>query len=238
MLAGKADAKGEKTCFQGEERFFPSEMLLFLTAGAVRVVLPRRYAEILLKKWSPVMTDNAAVHSTQAVPAFATCDLCDMHKAQLGKGVQVLAGTLTHYGGRRRFAGPVLTVRCYEDNSLVKAALESVSLFEFGGQRWAPVLVVDGGGSLQRALVGGMLGAAAARNGWAGVVVDGCVRDVAELREQAVGILARSSVPMPTDRRGQGLADVPVRLMGQWVHPGDWLYADEDGIVLSTTPLI
>jgi regulator of ribonuclease activity A len=64
------------------------------------------------------------------------------------------------------------------------------------------------------------------------------VRDVAELRELSVGIMARSSVPMPTERRGQGLADVPVRLMGQWVHPGDWLYADEDGILLSKTPLL
>lgn len=184
------------------------------------------------------MDANTANLSTQPVPAFATCDLCDVHKHQLGTGFHVLSGTLVHYGRNRRFAGPVRTVKCYEDNSLVKAALESSSWVEAGGQRWSAVLVVDGGGSMQKALLGGLLGAAAVRNGWAGVVVDGCVRDVAELRELSVGILARSSVPMPTERRGQGLADVPVLLMGHWVHPGDWLYADEDGIVLSSAPLI
>ena len=172
------------------------------------------------------------------VPAFSTCDLCDAHKERLGQGIQVLPGTLQHYGGVRRFAGPVRTVKCYEDNSLVKAAVESASWLEAQGRRWAAVLVVDGGGSMQRALLGGLLGAAAVRHAWAGVVVDGCVRDVAELRELSVGIMARSTVPMPTERRGQGLADVPVRLVGQWVHPGDWLYADEDGIVLSKTPLL
>jgi regulator of ribonuclease activity A len=100
------------------------------------------------------------------------------------------------------------------------------------------VLVVDGGASLRRALLGGNLGAAAARNGWAGVVIDGCVRDVAELATMNVGIRALASMPLPTEKRNEGQRDVAVQIQGQWVRPGDWLYADEDGIVVSSTPLV
>jgi regulator of ribonuclease activity A len=100
------------------------------------------------------------------------------------------------------------------------------------------VLVVDGGASLRRALLGGNLGAAAARNGWAGVVIDGCVRDVAELATMNVGIRALASMPLPTEKRNEGQRDVAVQIQGQWVRPGDWLYADEDGIVVSLTPLV
>jgi len=99
------------------------------------------------------------------------------------------------------------------------------------------VLVVDGGGSLRRALVGGNLAAAAARNGWAGIVVDGCVRDVAELNAEAVGIRALALMPLPTERRGEGQRDVAVLIQGVWVRPGDWLYADADGIVVSAQAL-
>jgi regulator of ribonuclease activity A len=94
------------------------------------------------------------------------------------------------------------------------------------------VLVVDGGGSLRRALVGGNIAAAAARNGWAGVVVDGCVRDVDELRACQVGIRALALIPLPTEKRGQGERDVAVQVQGVWVRPGDRLVADADGIVL------
>ena len=98
-------------------------------------------------------------------------------------------------------------------------------------------LVVDGGASMRRALLGGNLGVAAARNGWAGVVIDGCARDVTELAQCEVGIRALASMPLPTDRRAAGLRDVAVQIQGVWVRPGDWLYADEDGIVVSATPL-
>jgi regulator of ribonuclease activity A len=94
------------------------------------------------------------------------------------------------------------------------------------------VLVVDGAGSLRRALLGGNLGAAAARNGWAGLVIDGCVRDVAELAACDVGIRALAAMPLPTDRRAPGLVDVPVLIQGVWVRPGDRLVADADGIVV------
>lgn len=153
----------------------------------------------------------------------ATCDLCDAHKDD--PDLRVLPPVFCSYGGRPRFCGPVLTVKCFEDNTRVKAAVESP------GQ--GRVLVVDGGGSLRRALLGGNLGQAAARNGWAGVVIDGAIRDVAELAGSALGVRALASVPLPTTRRNEGQADVPVQIQGTWVRPGDWLYADEDGMVVA-----
>ncbi len=159
---------------------------------------------------------------------FATCDLCDAHKAGYAEGdaaFRVLPPVFASYGGRARFCGPVLTVKCFEDNSPVKAALESA-----GEGR---VLVVDGGGSLRRALIGGNIAAAAARNGWAGVVIDGAARDKAELAACDVGIRALALMPMPTDRKTPGQTGVPVLIQGVWVRTGDWLYADEDGIVVT-----
>ena len=162
--------------------------------------------------------------TTNADDITPTCDLCDVHRAAAGHALRVLPPVFRDYGGVARFAGRVSTVKCFEDNSLVKQALD-----EPGQGR---VLVVDGGGSLRRALVGGNIAAAAARNGWAGVVVDGCVRDVDELRACRVGIRALALIPLPTDKRGQGERDVAVQLQGVWVRPGDRLVADADGIVL------
>lgn len=159
---------------------------------------------------------------------FSTCDLCDAHKNDSDGTFRVLPPVFRAFGGRARFAGAVTTVKCHEDNSLVKAALDSP------GQ--GRVLVVDGGGSLRRALVGGNLGAAAARNGWAGIVVDGAVRDVAELAACAVGIRALAAMPLPTEKRNQGQSEVAVTLQGVIVRPGEWLYADEDGIVVMPGP--
>jgi regulator of ribonuclease activity A len=161
-----------------------------------------------------------------AVPA--TCDLCDAHKGDTSGEFRVLPPVFRDFGGVKRFAGPVSTAKCYEDNTPVKAAVESP-----GEGR---VLVVEGGGSLRRALLGGNLAAAAAKNGWAGVVIDGCVRDVAELAACRVGIRALACVPMPTERRTEGQRDVPVQLQGVRVQPGDWLCADEDGIVVMRRP--
>lgn len=168
---------------------------------------------------------------------LATCDLCDAHKNDTSGGFRVLPPVFRDFGQRMSFSGPVHTIKCFEDNSLVKAAVDSVGYVETPQGRVGKVLVVDGGGSLRRALLGGNLGAAAARNGWAGVVIDGCVRDVAELAEQAVGIRALASMPLPTEKRGEGQSQVDVQIQGVWVHPGDWLYADADGIVISVNPL-
>lgn len=161
----------------------------------------------------------------QPVP---TCDLCDEYKNDTSGAFRVLPPVFRSFGGVTAFAGRVSTVKCFEDNSLVKAAVDSP-----GEGR---VLVVDGGGSLRRALVGGNLAAAAARNGWAGVVVDGCVRDVAELAAARVGIRALAAMPLPTEKRGEGQRDVAVQVQGVWVRPGDCLYADDDGIVVMPQP--
>lgn len=159
---------------------------------------------------------------------FATCDLCDAFRDE-PTALRVLPPLWHDFGGLPAFAGPVATVQCHEDNTIVKSLVESP-----GEGR---VLVVDGGGSLRTALVGGNLAAAAARHGWAGIVVDGAVRDAAELRAAAVGIRALALCPMPPAKRGAGRQDLPVRLQGVVVRPGDWLYADADGIVIAERPL-
>lgn len=160
--------------------------------------------------------------------SFSTCDLCDVHKNDSSGAFRVLPPLFHDYGGRVRFAGPVSTVQCLEDNSRVREAVNSP-----GNGR---VLVVEGAGSLRRSLLGGNLAAATAANGWAGVVIHGAVRDKAELAACDVGIRAMALIPWPTDRQDQGLRDVPVQIAGQWIRPGDWLYADEDGIVLLDRP--
>jgi regulator of ribonuclease activity A len=161
---------------------------------------------------------------------FSTCDLCDAHKGDTSGAFRVLPPVFKAFGGVAAFSGPVHTVRAPQDNSTVREAVNSP-----GEGR---VLVVDGGASLRYALVGGNLAAAAAKNGWAGIVVDGCVRDQAELAACAIGIRALALHPMPTQKRGEGQAGVPVQIQGVWVRPGDWLVADEDGIVVSNTKLI
>lgn len=156
---------------------------------------------------------------------FSTCDLCDAHEADSPTVLQPLPPVFRDFGSRPRFCGPVATVQCFEDNSRVKEAVESP-----GEGR---VLLVAGGGSLRRALVGGNLASAAARNGWVGIVVDGAVRDAAELRAAGVGIRALALMPARSVKRNEGQRDVEVTVQGLRARPGDWLYADEDGIVLS-----
>ncbi|HEX5392330.1 MAG TPA: ribonuclease E activity regulator RraA [Rhodocyclaceae bacterium] len=162
--------------------------------------------------------------ATPMTTQFATCDLCDEHKNDTDGAFRVLPPLFRDFGRRIKFSGPVSTVKCFEDNSFVKAAVDSP-----GEGR---VLLVDGGGSLRRALVGGNLGKAAVKNGWAGVIVYGAVRDVAELAECDTGIRAMASMPLPTEKRNEGQRDVAVQIEGVWVRPGDMLFADEDGIVV------
>ena len=154
-----------------------------------------------------------------------TCDLCDDHKADSSGDFRVLPPIFESYGGQANFAGPVLTIQCFEDNSFVKSAVES------NGE--GRVLVVDGGASLKKALVGGNLAATAARNGWAGIVVYGAVRDVRELRASNIGIRALALIPMPTEKKNVGEVGVDISIAGTTVRTGEWLYADEDGIVVS-----
>ncbi len=159
----------------------------------------------------------------------STCDLCDTHKADTTGNFRVLPPVFISFGGVTKFSGPVSTVKCFEDNTSVKQALD-----EPGAGR---VLVVDGAASLRRALVGGNIAAAAAKNGWAGVIVNGCVRDAAELAATPVGLRALALIPLPTLRRAEGERDVAVQIQGVWVRPGNWLYADEDGVVIGADKL-
>ena len=162
--------------------------------------------------------------------SFVTSDLCDAWLQGATGNLRVLPPVFSNYGGRAQFSGPVATVKCFEDNSLVKAAVASV-----GEGR---VLVVDGGASLRRSLLGGSLAALAVANGWAGIVIDGCVRDVAELACCDIGIRALASIPMPTLKRQEGQCDLPVFIQGICVRQGDWLYADADGMVVMEPPLL
>ncbi|ATE73423.1 ribonuclease E activity regulator RraA [Lysobacter capsici] len=150
-----------------------------------------------------------------------TCDLCDRHDAQ----VRVLELPLRDYGGRIGFDGIVSTIKAYEDNSLVRDAVA-----EPGNGR---VLVIDGGGSLRRSMLGDLLAAKALENGWVGVVVFGAIRDSAAIGAMALGVKALGTCPRKTDKLGQGLRDVPVRFGGLVIRPGEWLCADADGVVLA-----
>jgi regulator of ribonuclease activity A len=154
-----------------------------------------------------------------------TADLCDEYADR----VQICEPVFRAYGGVAAFSGQVGTVRCFEDNSRVKDAVESP-----GEGR---VLVVDGGGSSRHSLFGGNLGKAAVRNGWAGVIVYGCIRDSGELAKLQLGLRALGTMPLRSEKRGEGERDVPVRFAGVTFRPGDFVYADEDGIVLSREPL-
>ncbi len=154
-----------------------------------------------------------------------TCDLCDRHDAQ----VRVLELPLRDYGGRIGFDGIVSTIKAYEDNSLVRDAVA-----EPGNGR---VLVIDGGGSLGRSMLGDLLAAKALENGWAGVVVFGAIRDSAAIGAMALGVKALGTCPRKTDKLGQGLRDVPVRFGGLVIRPGEWMCADADGVVLADAVL-
>lgn len=164
------------------------------------------------------------------ISKFSTCDFCDAHKTADGSVFRVLPPVFQRFGLLTSFMGKIATVRCYEDNTFIKAEVESA-----GEGR---VLVADGGGSLRRALLGGNLAATAVRNGWAGLVINGAVRDMNELGRCDIGIMALGLVPMPTERRNQGQRDIAIQIQGVWVRPGDWLYADQDGIVVAEKELI
>ena len=156
---------------------------------------------------------------------WKTADLCDEH----GKNVQAAEPGLLHFGGRSTFCGPVTTIKAHEDNSLVRTVLERP-----GEGR---VLVVDGGGSLRCAMVGDQLGLLAVKNGWSGVVVWGCIRDAAELAELDLGVMAVATHPRKSQKRNEGQRDLVVRFADVTFAPGNYLYADEDGLLVAAGPL-
>ncbi len=154
-----------------------------------------------------------------------TTDLCDAHEDK----VRVVEPMFNSFGGRGAFFGRIATLKLFEDNSLVRKTLESP-----GEGR---VLVIDGGGSLRRALVGDQLAALGVKNSWAGIIVYGCIRDSRVIGEMDIGVFAIDTHPMKTVKKNVGEADIPVCFGGVTFTPGEWLYADEDGVIVSDIAL-
>lgn len=154
-----------------------------------------------------------------------TTDLCDANEGK----VRVVEPMFSSFGGRAAFYGQIATLKLFEDNSLVRKALESP-----GNGR---VLVIDGGGSLRRALVGDQLAALGVKNGWAGIVVYGCIRDSRAISEMPIGVFAIDTHPMKTVKKSVGETDIPVSFGGVTFNSGEWLYADDDGVIVSTTAI-
>jgi regulator of ribonuclease activity A len=149
-----------------------------------------------------------------------TADLYD----ERGDALDALSIQLQDVGGRTVFDGPVRTVRCHRDNALVKATLATP------GE--GAVLVVDGGGSLESALVGDQIAASALRNGWAGIIVFGAIRDRVAIGEMPIGVKALGSNPRKSAKDGVGDVDVPVRIGGVTFTPGAHVWADADGVLV------
>ena len=156
---------------------------------------------------------------------ISTPDLCDANEGQ----IRVLDSIFQNYGGISSFYGEAVTIKCFEDNSVVKELV--------GTPGEGRVIVMDGGGSLRRAILGDMLAAKAADNGWAGLVINGCIRDCVEIGETQLGVKAINTHPMKTEKRGLGDLNVPVSFAGQTIHPGDWVYADLNGVIVSDQAL-
>ena len=156
-------------------------------------------------------------------PGLATADLVDDHAER----VESCVTQFRDLGGRQRFHGPVTTISCRNDNALLKATLSTAS---DGG-----VLVIDGGGNLDTALVGDIIAGLGLANGWAGVIVHGAIRDSRAIGEMAFGCKALGTNPAKSTKTGAGEKDVPVRFGNVTFQPGGWVYADEDGVLFAPT---
>ncbi|MCW8333911.1 ribonuclease E activity regulator RraA [Vibrio paucivorans] len=156
---------------------------------------------------------------------YNTSALCDIYLDQ----VDVVEPMFSNFGGSASFAGQITTVKCFEDNQLIREILEQDGL--------GRVLLIDGGGSLRRALIDAELAALAEENEWEGIVVYGCVREVDELEDMSVGIQALASIPVGASQQGVGEVDVAVNFGSVTFLPEDYLYADNTGIILSQEPL-
>ncbi len=157
---------------------------------------------------------------------FSTADLCDEYSEE----IQVLGSEFKSYGKKTSFSGPICTVKVFEDNILINQALEDIPV--------GSVLVVDGGGSKKCALMGDRLAGIAESRNLSGIVINGCVRDSKELAGLNIAILALGSNPLKSKKEGTGEVDIPLFFLGIDWHPGDYLYADEDGIVIAKRKLV
>ncbi|XP_057774376.1 putative 4-hydroxy-4-methyl-2-oxoglutarate aldolase 2 [Salvia miltiorrhiza] len=166
----------------------------------------------------------------QSMALVTTAELCDANPQYIMNGeLRALLPIFKIYGQRQVFYGQVVTLKVFEDNVLVRELLE-----EKGDDR---VLVVDGGGSLRCAILGGNPVVQAQNNGWAGIIVNGCIRDVDEINGCDIGVRALTSHPIKATKKGLGEKHLPVHFAGTRIANGDWLYADTDGILVSNTEL-
>lgn len=152
---------------------------------------------------------------------FKTTDLYDEYLEEL----QVAAPIFKDFGGKQRFSGQIVTMKALEDNTCLKAS------FEQDGR--GKVLVVDGAGSMRCAMMGDVMASLGASNGWEGVVIFGCIRDSEDVAKVDIGVKALGTIPRKTVKRDQGVMNIPVRFADVLFQPGEYLYADEDGIVVS-----
>jgi regulator of ribonuclease activity A len=157
--------------------------------------------------------------------SLATTDLCDAHEDK----VRVAAPIFRSFGGKTAFHGRISTLKLFEDNGLVRQTLDTP-----GEGR---VLVIDGGGSLRRALLGDQLAMRAVKNGWAGIIIWGCIRDSAAIGTMDLGVLALATHPQKTVKKNLGEAEIPVSFADIDFIPGAWLYADTDGLIVSAIKL-
>jgi regulator of ribonuclease activity A len=210
-------------------------------AAAVATAAGRAAAPPAGRAAAAAARSMAAQAPTTATPPAdatrgATADLCDVFVptpldtvAACKFGVQIAAPIFRDYGGNARFSGRAATVKCFENNPLVRAALE-----EPGAGR---VLVVDGGASMRCALLGDNIAEMGYKNGWSGIIINGCIRDSDDISRMPLGVKALATFPLKSSKRDPGLRDVPVSFAGVTVKPGDWVYADKDGVLVSPQEL-
>ncbi len=166
---------------------------------------------------------------------FITCDLLDANPECQVCLPNIEGKFFNSYGANNKFCGEIVTVKCFEDNSRVKELLNSDGKDANGNGK---VLVVDGGGSMRCALLGDMIALSAINNGWAGVVVYGCVRDVDDMAQMNIGVKALGCIPRKSTRRGEGQTDIEISFGDLTLNSGMYLYADNNGMIVSDKPLV
>jgi len=166
---------------------------------------------------------------------FITPDLCDEFCGENCDEVQAVGSCLNNYGGRPRIHGEVVTLKLFEDNQLVRDQVNSNGVDKNGNGK---VLVVDAGASMRRAVLGDMLAAKAVENGWNGIIINGCIRDSVEISTMELGVKALGTHPLKTVKNGVGQTNVAVNFLNMTINAGDYIYADEDGIVVSSKQLL
>lgn len=166
---------------------------------------------------------------------FMTADLCDEFCGDNCVNIQVVGSCLNNYGGRPRIHGAVVTLKIFEDNQLVRDQVNTDGRDANGDGK---VLVIDAGASMRRAVLGDMLAKKAVENGWNGIIINGCLRDSVEMSTLELGIKALGTHPLKTVKNGVGQSNINISFLGLNINAGDFIYADEDGVIVSPKALI